>query len=80
MSASAHQFVRIHHPSSANLEALAPKRKTLKLQFLIGERDAGWMCPAQRVHDQLQALGLDSRLEVIQGTGQAIKEIIGRAF
>ncbi len=33
-------------------------------QFLIGEHDAGWMRPAQRVHEQLQALGLDSRLDV----------------
>ena len=49
-------------------------------QFLIGERDAGWMRPAERVHEQLQALGLDSRLEVIEGAGYAIKEIIGKAF
>ncbi len=49
-------------------------------QFLIGERDAGWMRPAQRVHEQLQALGLDSRLDVIEGAGHAIKEIIGTAF
>ena len=38
------------------------------------------MCPAQRLHEQLQALRLDSRLEVIQGVGHAIKEIIGREF
>ena len=49
-------------------------------QFLIGERDAGWMRPAERVHEQLQALGLDSRLEVIPDAGHAIKEIIGRDF
>ncbi len=49
-------------------------------QFFIGERDAGWMRPAQRVHEQLQELGLDSRLEVIPDAGHAIKEIIGTAF
>ncbi len=68
------------HPRSANLEELAPRLKDLKFQFLIGERDAGWMRPAERVHEQLQALGLDSRLEVIPDTGHAIKEIIGKAF
>ena len=36
--------------------------------------------PAQRVHEQLQALGLDSHLEVIPDPGHAIKEIIGREF
>ncbi len=49
-------------------------------QILIGEHDAGWMRPAQRVHEHLQALGLDSRLEVIPDAGHAIKEIIGTAF
>ena len=49
-------------------------------QFLIGEHDAGWMRSAQRVHEQLQALGLDSRLDVIEGASHAIKEIIGTAF
>ena len=34
----------------------------------------------ERVHEQLQALGLDSRLEVIPDAGHAIKEIIGREF
>ncbi len=68
------------HPRSTNLEELAPRLKDLKFQFLIGEHDAGWMRPAERVHEQLQALGLDSRLEVIEGAGHAIKEIIGKEF
>ena len=68
------------HPRSANLEERAPRLQDLKFQFFIGERDAGWMGPAERVHEQLQALGLESRLEVIEGAGHAIKEIIGTAF
>ena len=68
------------HPRSANLEELAPRLKDLTFQFLIGEHDAGWMRPAVRVHEQLQALGLESRLEVIPDAGHAIKEIIGTAF
>lgn len=68
------------YPRSENLEALAPRLKDLKFQFLVGERDTGWLRPAERAHEQLQALGLDSRLEVIPDAGHVITEIIGREF
>ena len=68
------------HPRGANLEALVPALKALKFQFLVGEHDPGWLRPARQAHKQLQDLGLDSRLEIIEGAGHVIEEIRGRAF
>lgn len=67
------------HPTATD-EATLSRLKTMKVQFIVGENDGYWRRESERAHRLLQALGVDTRLEIIDDGGHVLRELVGRGF
>ena len=67
------------NPGTTNKDELA-KLKGVKVQFIVGDKDAYWMSSAKKRHQLLLEVGVDSQLEIIKNGKHVLTELIGQGF
>ncbi|OUR91911.1 hypothetical protein A9Q87_08910 [Flavobacteriales bacterium 34_180_T64] len=67
------------NPNNGNKEKLK-QLKGVNVQFVVGDRDTYWMRSAQKSHQILQELGIESTIEIIKNGEHVMKPLIGKGF
>jgi len=67
------------NPNNGNKEKLKQLRG-VKVQFVVGDKDHYWMGSAQKSHQLLQELGIESSIEIIKNGQHVMKPLIGKGF
>ncbi len=67
------------NPNISNKEKLK-NLQTVKVQFVVGDKDSYWMRAAQRSHAALQELGVNSQIEIIKNGKHVLTGLIGKGF
>ncbi len=67
------------NPRTRNKQELS-KLKEVRVQFIVGSKDAFWLKAAEDRHTLLKQAGVDSSIEVINGAGHIMEGLIGKKF
>ena len=67
------------NPNNNNKSRLK-QLKGVKVQFVVGDKDSYWMGSAQKSHQLLQELGIESSIEIIKNGRHVMKSLIGKGF
>ncbi|WP_298761631.1 hypothetical protein [uncultured Psychroserpens sp.] len=67
------------NPNNGNKEKLK-QLKGVKVQFVVGDKDAYWMRSAKRSHQLLLDFGVESTIEIIKNGQHVMKPLVGKGF
>lgn len=67
------------NPNNSNKERLK-KLKGVKVQFVVGDRDAYWMNSAKKSHQILRGIGVESSIEIIKNGQHVMTPLVGKGF
>ena len=54
--------------------------KDIRVQFIVGDRDAGWLSQSKSYHERLTGMGVSTKLDIIKGGGHILKDLFGAPF
>ncbi len=67
------------NPTTSNEENLK-NLKGVKVQFVVGDQDTYWLNAANKSHQLLRELGVNSTIEIIKNGQHVMKPLIGEGF
>ena len=67
------------NPGSTS-ESELKKLKGVRVQFVVGDKDPYWMKAAQKRHEILTRIGVDSQIEIIKNGQHVMTNLIGEGF